>query len=75
MLQHNPKKIILFDHSEYNLYSVESTLRSSLKKLNIHIEIVSRLGSIRDKKLLSYLFQLHTPNLVFHVAAYKRANC
>ena len=47
------------------------SLRSSLKKLNIHIEIVSRLGSIRDKKLLSYLFQLHTPNLVFHVAAYK----
>ena len=71
LLQHDPKKIILFDHSEYNLYSVESTLKSSLKKLNIHIETVSRLGSIRDKKLLNYLFQYYRPNLVFHVAAYK----
>ena len=62
-----PKKIILFDQSEYNLYSIESELKETFPEINI----MPILGDIADKIALRSLFQAFEPELVFHAAAYK----
>ena len=64
-----PKKIILFDHCEYLLYSIEQ----QLNKLNQDnsICIISILGSCLDERLVNEVLNKFTINIVFHAAAYK----
>lgn len=62
-----PDKIILFDQSEYNLYSIESELKESFPNLNV----MPILGDIIDKVALRSVFEVFKPELVFHAAAYK----
>jgi len=57
------KKIILLDHSEYNLYQITEELQSE--------NIVSVLLNIRDKKALEKIYKQYLPDLVLHAAAYK----
>ena len=63
-----PKRLVLFEHSEYALYAIESQLRQAL---GTDLEIVPILGSVRDyhrvKRVMS-AFQVET---LYHAAAYK----
>ena len=61
--KYGAKKLILLDHSEYNLYSILEEMRE--------IEAVPVMQSIVDKKLLEKTFQRHKPDIVIHAAAYK----
>jgi FlaA1/EpsC-like NDP-sugar epimerase len=61
--KYGAKKLILLDHSEYNLYSILEEMRE--------IEAVPVMQSIVDKKLLEKTFQQHKPDIVIHAAAYK----
>ncbi len=63
------KKIILFDLSEYALYSIEQDLLS----LNQHagLKIVSIIGSVLDNNSLQNVFSNHVVDIVIHAAAYK----
>lgn len=70
----NPKKIIIFDHSEYNLYKITSELSKLIEIKNITIDIVSILGSIKDYNKLEHLFKSFKPDIVLHAAAYKHVN-
>ena len=63
-----PKKIILFDISEVNLYQVNLSL-SNLK--NDNIEIVPILGDSCDSKYLLKVFSDYKIDTIFHTAAYK----
>ncbi|MDD4234486.1 MAG: nucleoside-diphosphate sugar epimerase/dehydratase [Bacteroidales bacterium] len=67
LLNFKPDKIILFDYAESNLYELELELSESL---NFHrSEII--IGDIRNKLIVEKVFKKHTPQLVFHAAAYK----
>ena len=56
-------KLILLDHSEYNLYSILEELHS--------IETIPVMQSVTDLKLLDETFSKHRPDIVIHAAAYK----
>jgi FlaA1/EpsC-like NDP-sugar epimerase len=66
-----PRRLVLFEMSEYALYNIERELREVAKKNNLAVEIVPLLGSAhhrhRVKEVLS-AFEVHT---IYHAAAYK----
>ena len=72
-LKCNPKKLILFDHSEYNLYAIEAELArlANPKNVGSFPVIVAVLGSIREPHSLDALFNEHQIDTVYHAAAYK----
>jgi len=57
------KKIILLDHSEFNLYSIEQALSG--------FETVPVMISVVNKESLNKVFEEHKPQIVIHAAAYK----
>jgi len=63
----NPKKLIIFERSEFNLYKILEEL--SVYKDRFKIEGV--LGDICDKIKIENTYKSHLPQLVFHAAAYK----
>ncbi len=61
--KYGAKKLILLDHSEYNLYKITEELSD--------VAHISLMQSVVDKKLLRKSFQTHRPQIVIHAAAYK----
>ena len=67
LIQFKPKAIICFDVSEFALYSLEQALHSYLNKTNI----IFLIGDIRNSILMKKILSEHSPDFVFHAAAYK----
>jgi UDP-N-acetyl-D-glucosamine 4,6-dehydratase len=59
------KKLILLDHSEFNLYQIEQELS------NTNIEIIPIMQSVVNLEDLDKLFKQYKPEIVVHAAAYK----
>ncbi|MCD4668192.1 MAG: polysaccharide biosynthesis protein [Sulfurimonas sp.] len=57
------KKLILLDHSEFNLYSVVEELKE--------IEVVPVMQSVINLEDIDNTFKIHMPDIVVHAAAYK----
>lgn len=66
-----PTKLILFEHSEFNLYSVNSELESAARYHGSSTEIIPILGSVRDSGLLYEVMSSWNVQTVYHAAAYK----
>ncbi|MGM0500709.1 MAG: polysaccharide biosynthesis protein [Bacillota bacterium] len=62
-----PEKIIIFDINENNTYFLERELENKFPE----VELISIIGSIRDKNKLQQVFQKYSPAVVFHAAAHK----
>ena len=65
--QLGPKKLILLDASEYNLYRIDLELSETAPEL----PRAAVIGDVRDTALLDHLFANATPQIVFHAAAIK----
>lgn len=62
-----PKKLIVVEHSEYNLYALEQELKQSFTHLNLRVQ----LCSVTDEIEITAVMQRYVPDIVFHAAAYK----
>ena len=62
-----PVKLLLLDHSEFALYTIEHELRGSWPG----IELVTCLGSVVDERLMHTLLRAHSVQTIYHAAAYK----
>tara|TARA_X000000950_G_scaffold279487_1_gene372363 strand:+ start:3200 stop:4855 length:1656 start_codon:yes stop_codon:yes gene_type:complete len=71
VLDGTPKKIVLFEFSEINLYSIESEINAIKKAKNISCEIVGILGDVKDKNRLVSIIKSHDVQYIYHAAAYK----
>ena len=60
------KKLILVDHSEFNLYQILEEVSS-----NIDLEIVPVMQSVVNVEDLNSTFNMYKPDIVIHAAAYK----
>lgn len=65
------RRIILFEQSEFALYSVERELSGLIEAGSREIELVPLLGSVTDMARLAETFAAFRPDTVFHAAAYK----
>lgn len=71
ILAQNPKKIILFDLSEFHLFSILEESKLVIKKNNFQTQIVPILGNVSDKDHLNFIFQNNHIDIIYHAAAYK----
>ena len=62
-----PGKLIVFERSEFNLYSIEMELRRNFPG----IILAAHLGDVTDQAAVDHVLQAHRPQVVFHAAAYK----
>jgi len=67
IIRFEPKKIILLDAGEENLYKIQMELEHDHRFLNY----VPVLCKIQSKSLLNAIFVEYAPSVVFHAAAYK----
>ncbi len=67
LVRFNPKKLVLVDAGEENLYGIQMELRH---EVNFR-KFCCVLASVQDRKLLEAVFKMYRPNVVFHAAAYK----
>lgn len=67
IMSQRPAVLLLLDHSEFALYSIEQELRPQAQ--DIVLEAV--LGSVLDEDLLLQLMHQHRVDTVYHAAAYK----
>jgi len=65
----DPKRVVLFDISEFALYSIEQELNQIVESHGLQIHAV--LGSVCDEARLEGIVRLHGIETVFHAAAYK----
>ena len=64
---HNPKQLIIFDIYENNAYAIQQELKWDYPNLNL----VVLIGSVRDSRRISYVFETYKPDVVYHAAAHK----
>lgn len=64
-----PKRLVLFDLSEFSLYKIERELKPLADAAGI--ELVPVLGSVCDGVLLTRIFKQYEIRVVLHAAAYK----
>jgi FlaA1/EpsC-like NDP-sugar epimerase len=61
------RTVVLLDHSEQNLYEINSELSSA----NSSPQFIPILGDTTDASLLADLFEKYRPTKIFHAAAFK----
>ncbi len=62
-----PAKLVLFEQSEFALYTLEQELQQVFSALLF----VCLIGDVRDAQRVDEMLRLHTPSVLFHAAAYK----
>lgn len=69
LLACHPKRLVLYEISEFALYTLDKELRNLCE--HSAIEIISVLGSVMDPRILSATMKEWGVQVVFHTAAYK----
>jgi FlaA1/EpsC-like NDP-sugar epimerase len=62
-----PVRLVLFDLSEFALYSIEQEFRDRFPRLMV----AAVIGDAKDARRVSEVFARYRPQVVFHAAAYK----
>ncbi|VVO86827.1 UDP-N-acetyl-alpha-D-glucosamine C6 dehydratase [Pseudomonas fluorescens] len=71
ILSLQPTTLLLYEHSEFNLYSILSELEQRVVRGSLSVRLLPILGSVRNQhKLLDVMKTWHV-DTVYHAAAYK----
>ncbi|WP_180063328.1 nucleoside-diphosphate sugar epimerase/dehydratase [Acinetobacter sp. YH16042] len=65
ILKHQPKMLVLFEMSEFALYSIDRELQ------NAGVQVIPILGSVTNQPKLERILQQYAVQTVYHAAAYK----
>lgn len=71
ILSLGPKSLLLFEHSEFNLYTIHSELEQRQRREALPVQILPFLGNVQNQQHLSKLMRMWSVNTVYHAAAYK----
>src|SRR5690606_11080884 len=66
-----PLTLVLFEHSEFKLYSIQTELENWIRRDGLPVRLVAILGSIRDENRLLEVMRTWEVDTVYHAAAYK----
>lgn len=66
-----PTTLILFEHSEFNLYNILSELEQRVARESLPIRLLPILGSVRNQVQLFDIMKAWHVDTVYHAAAYK----
>ena len=62
-----PKALVIFERSEFNLYQIERSLQQVSPETTLHIY----LGDVGDINTVNHVLGTYKPHVIFHAAAYK----
>lgn len=71
IVRQKPSKLIIYELSEYALYSIHHELDILLSNLKTDIQLIPILGDIKNKEKLSNLVKQFNVQTIYHAAAYK----
>lgn len=71
ILKSNPKKIILLDISEFNLFKIFEEIKILIDKNKYKCRVFPYLGDIKDTNHMARIFNEHNIDTIYHAAAYK----
>lgn len=63
----SPEKIIVLDHAETAVFQIEQDLISAYPS----VPVFPIVADVRRESVLERIFEAHSPDIVFHAAAYK----
>ncbi|WP_434563875.1 polysaccharide biosynthesis protein [Pseudomonas sp. Z5-35] len=66
-----PTTLLLYEHSEFNLYSILSELEPRVIRESLSVRLLPILGSVRDQTKLLDVMKTWSVDTVYHAAAYK----
>lgn len=66
-----PRTLVLYEQSEYALYSVERELDAIITSKKLGVKLVPVLGSVQNEARLRDVMTVQTVQTVYHAAAYK----
>jgi len=66
-----PTTLLLYDHSEFNLYSILSELEQRMARESLSVRLLPILGSVRNQQHLVDVMATWRVDTVYHAAAYK----
>ncbi len=67
VLEYEPAQLVMLDHGEFNLYTIEQELCAHRLADRCH----ALLGDIRDEDRMRWIFEHFRPQVVLNAAAYK----
>ena len=65
--QHRPKRLIILDIYENNVYDVQQELKTKYPEL----DLIVLIASVRNTNRMNWIFSTYTPDIVYHAAAHK----
>jgi FlaA1/EpsC-like NDP-sugar epimerase len=71
LISSQPCILILFEHSEFNLYSVHEELDAFVRRESLSVRLVPILGSVRSQEHMLEVMRAWRVDTVYHAAAYK----
>jgi FlaA1/EpsC-like NDP-sugar epimerase len=71
ILSLSPTTLLMFEHSEFNLYSIQSELEQRIIREGLTTRLLPILGSVRNPRLLLDVLRSWKVDTVYHAAAYK----
>jgi len=71
ILKQAPKKLVLFELSEFGLYTIEKELSAIATELGVNVEILAILGSVQREHRVQAVMEAFKVQTVYHAAAYK----
>ncbi|WP_240222204.1 nucleoside-diphosphate sugar epimerase/dehydratase [Rheinheimera hassiensis] len=66
-----PKVLVLFELSEFSLYSIEQELSGLIKQHALDIQLVPLMGTVQRRNRLETVMKAFKVQTVYHAAAYK----
>jgi FlaA1/EpsC-like NDP-sugar epimerase len=71
VLSFQPSRLVVLDHSEYNLYAIDQELVNHELYSDV---VVAALVDIKDREALRNIMKEYSPQIVIHAAAYKHVH-
>ncbi|MBF8647497.1 nucleoside-diphosphate sugar epimerase/dehydratase [Pseudomonas pudica] len=71
ILGQTPRTLLLFDHSEFNLYTIAGELEQRIIREGLAVQLIPILGSVRDQAKMLDVMRAWQVDTVYHAAAYK----
>jgi len=71
ILKLKPKTVLLFEHSEFNLYSIASELDQYVTHGSLPVQVIPILGNIRNEAKIFEIMNNWRVDTIYHAAAYK----
>lgn len=71
ILRHKPRTLVLFEQSEFSLYSIERELQSINQIEGLEVSIHAVLGSVTHRRRCEAVMRAFGIQAVYHAAAYK----